>query len=251
MGICIALKLMNNKPLKLAAETSADALKVALLDRSVDPTLDLMGLIWSSCVLTWNNKICNRTSVKRDIDQAKAMTALSFRRWGSRQEQTSVDLLACEMRTNILVRDDRVKIERLKLSALRAFCWALEATITDRVDGYILASEMIGNNEKMGRVMEGNDLYSLLLSFIILKRPTNKELMRWMIDRQDEQLSAAASNVLDNRDDTSPFRPLLLCLVYPTMSIETLMREYNVRDGLQLVGAHIGAKMMKINKRLR
>jgi hypothetical protein len=78
------------------------------------------------------------------------------------------------------------------------------------------------------KLRELDTLYSDLLSYVGQDK-SRREIMRWMIDRGDERLIYAAKGVLDRSpaviSEVRPYRALMLCMLYPTMTLDEMRDE--------------------------
>ena len=166
-------------------------------------------------------------------------------------------LLHIETIANLLVRDKRVDIEKkINTSVLRFLTWSLTGHIEDRLRGFEIGSEMAGRKVQrwnIGELLEEN----ILLRYIILKRPSDVELLDWMIERRTKSFATAARRVmrdeLDLDSDLVPIEALLLSILHPTLSLQDLiadLRDEGVSEDdvvrcAQLVGAHRGKEKLR------
>lgn len=173
--------------------------------------------------------------------------------------------MEAEAVADLLVRDSRVDIERLDESTLRLMFWSLQSHVADRVKGFQKARGMVGSDWmeslEFGDLLEmKDDLYAKLSREIVLKRPSNEELIDWMIAQTGadrETFAFAAGGVLDDvlepDEDITPIWALLSVALYPSLTLEQLvnrLRESSVDQetitrSAQLIGAHLGAERLK------
>src|SRR6185436_15153568 len=77
--------------------------------------------------------------------------------------------------------------------------------------------------------LEQDTLYSIVLRFVILKRPTARELVDWMIELKDQRLAIAAHNIIGDKltldPELLPLEALLVAMLYPTLSLEDLIAD--------------------------
>lgn len=159
---------------------------------------------------------------------------------------------------DIVVRHPRVLVERMSpglVSWLVHDTWNLN--IRDRFYGAEKAAARVGGSNVSAH-LNGTDLYSILLRYIVLKHPSAVELMDWMIARDERQFTTAARLALPGARDehgtgeVEAYRALLSCLLYPHVSFEEwiarLSSEVNQNTLIlcaQLLGAHLGDAKMR------
>ena len=141
--------------------------------------------------------------------------------------------LRAEQVAEMLVQDDRVVVEDLNKSQLRLLSWSLLGHTRQLVDTMESASKFIGkkiDRWEIGGIIEDSSSYSLLLRYILLKRPSKLQLMDWIIDREDLNYSDPATRVLDNNLSLSsarvPIQALFMSLLYPKMKLEEILDQF-------------------------
>lgn len=218
--------------------------QAALSDPNFDPTHDFVGWVRATCYIHWNGKASNQTHIEREVRQVRKATSLSFPRWGMRD----ASLLELEARTDALVRDPRVRIERLTVEVRRILFWALEAHLTPTIDAMLALTGQA--RDELGRDLDQQGLHSLVLSFILLKRPSAEELLDWMIDLDNSELSECARSVVsgaDVQESLVPISTLLSHTLYPAQDTRELLSQVRasgvsattVIHTAQLLGAFI------------
>ncbi|CAH6419553.1 Hypothetical protein POVR2_LOCUS58 [uncultured virus] len=148
--------------------------------------------------------------------------------------------------TNIklLVASPKFRIERLNVKQIRFISFVLKDSLTDCITGAIYAADLISPGTTvsyLGKLMEETSIYSIVLTFIVLKRPSASDLLTWLIELQDRRLALAARYALDgidtgNADLLSIGRLLESCL-HPSAKPLMLTR----RDAC-LIGAYLGVE---------
>lgn len=129
-----------------------------------------------------------------------------------------------------ILEDDRVRVELMDLSTLRlALLWRESGTdhygskTEDKIRAYTLATGL--SSRELGQRLEQSDLYAMLLRFILVKLPDNQELVDWMIEQDSSDFQIVATSILTNRPVPAqllPFEVLLLCALYPIVSMADL-----------------------------
>ncbi|CAH6420435.1 Hypothetical protein POVR2_LOCUS158 [uncultured virus] len=73
-------------------------------------------------------------------------------------------------------------------------------------------------------VLASETTYFEILRYIVFKQPSALKLAKWMIALRDQDVAQAAAVVLDSTlsysDTVAPIRALLICLLYPTLSLD-------------------------------
>lgn len=165
-----------------------------------------------------------------------------------------------EVMIQTLAENKRVDVAALKLSTLRSLLWGLGSLIEDKIEGYIAASALVGRRitrREMGESIERNTTRSILLRYILLKQPTNAELVQRMIEQKNRELIRAAANVVSDeigRDmSIVALEALMLSMLYPTLNLRDLISDLRAEgvkreelaSSASLVGAHMGKKAIE------
>jgi hypothetical protein len=131
----------------------------------------------------------------------------------------------------------------------------------DRLIGCILANNLVGGSETsidsiLTSITTPQSLYFSLLQFILVKRPSGSEMMKWLIERQSAELRRAAREVCDNSkwdesDEVSVYRSLLEVIVYNVDGGELLQKTRGETRHMsaRLLGAYLGSKCVSGWKR--
>ena len=255
----------NNTILQEAAISHLSVFKTVLSDQRLDPMIELFKVVVNTWRLTHGRTglrlqatgTINKKRTKETADEVKMATSLSIYHYGLGQinlDWSPGPRTKDEAWTALLISDKRVRVEQLDLFSLRAFAWNLTATIHDRVSGFIYACSLVKTTisyERLGQRIEGASLYSITLRYIILKRPSNSELLDWMIEQNKPAFQLAGSNILDNEiasDVSIPFYALLTTLLYPKLGLSDLISELvdepDLADAVGLVGAQLGYQQL-------
>lgn len=156
-----------------------------------------------------------------------------------------------------LILSPRLLVEDLNEDTLRWIVGSWIDSVRDRMNGLVQAS---GSDLSVLSLLSGDDLHSLLLRLLIVKRPTKQELMKWMLEKKDKRLITSAQLVL--RDEISsdselvPIQALMLCLLYPgntyseqvSSLVASGLTEDELRLSKQLLAAYFGEKMKQERK---
>lgn len=160
-----------------------------------------------------------------------------------------------ELMIDALVKEKRVDVAKLEKSTLRSLFSGLGSLIEDKVDGYIAASNLVGrstNRAELEQVMEEKTLESILLRYLILKRPIGQELVQWMIEQKNREFGLAAANVVSDKigrdEQLVALEALMLSMLHPTLSLEDIIfdlraegvKEEELASPASLVGAYRG-----------
>lgn len=124
----------------------------------------------------------------------------------------------------------------MDLTTLKIVLRTLGSRAERRVEAWIGATRYEFHNKKvLDHVLEKGDTYSLLLKYILVKGPTPRELMSWMLSLKNADLIEAARLIIydesNGRDEEEvpsrlvPIRALMLSMLYPTLSLEDAMEE--------------------------
>jgi hypothetical protein len=115
----------------------------------------------------------------------------------------------------------------------------------------------MGNDADLLARMQNSDLIAQILRFIVLKQPTDRELLDWMISLKDKDIMLAARLVLgsesglDVSSTVNIVRGLLLSLLYPTMTLDEVIdllyddgySRGEIDETAMLIGAYIGERL--------
>lgn len=166
---------------------------------------------------------------------------------------------------SVLLTDKRVKIEELKKNEVRLlsrfFSSRLNAddiNCTLEEDAKCVSSFWSGRSIfVLVERMQQDDMYALLLRFILAKRPTNSELITWMQEQKNKQLVSAARSVVYDLGDVPseilPLRELMLFLLYPTLTLTEEMKNLTrervgrseIKAAMQLVSLFLTQKKIR------
>lgn len=234
----------------MAARHSEEIFRMLLADERIDPNTDIRGVLIAGTTLYHprNKELVTRIEQAGPYGESRHWIAMRENVHPTKDSATVAD---------ILIRDERVDIERMELGTLRLFLWILDPYLKDRLDGYVKGATASGNTnygreEVSRRIEDGTDLFSVVLRFIILKRPSGSELTKWMISQKNEKMILAARSIVEDTrvDDTEArwLRALLLIALYPTMDLEeslTFLKEERMDNGsialaAKISGAYLG-----------
>lgn len=146
-----------------------------------------------------------------------------------------------------VTRDDELM---LRIARKKNSKWLME-TMRDAVEGFELADSVFTRSSASKPIEElrRTGAYSPMLRFIFFKRPSGVELLDWMVARNGPATTAAATAVLEDRWDivnqSIPEQALMRVMLYPTLSVERLLRQMDElgvrnRTAAQLVGSFLG-----------
>lgn len=167
---------------------------------------------------------------------------------------------------HLLLASPKLRVEKLTPEEVRLLLRYIKVDIRDKIEGFNLAVRLVTRSnrqlvrEQAQKRAEGDDIYSLVLRFILLKSPTSLELVHWMIDLRDRSLVLAARTLLEaglisggdatgrEGDTLTPLRALMTCLLYPSLTVSDLISD--MRDeqasmeelllSIELVGVYYG-----------
>jgi hypothetical protein len=140
------------------------------------------------------------------------------------------------------------------MQSIRLFIWTLGLRILDKVKGFVLGESLSGvlAREQLGRVLERDGMYSMILRVILIKQPSGSQLLDWMVGMRDKKLSLAAESVISDSEcsdlELLPIRALILSILYPTLSVQDLVTDLRteganpdtIARAARLVGAYLG-----------
>lgn len=169
-----------------------------------------------------------------------------------------------ETAADVLIRDERFNIEELGSTDLWFALRSLRSHIAGRLEGFQKGREMAGSVrltdgelEALLELKDVDDVYPDLLRYIILKRPSNVELIDWMIESGEDAFMYASRQVLNDKPDVSqfdlvPIWALLSIMLYPTLTLTRVLDrlreagadQETITRTAQLIGAHIGASRL-------
>lgn len=241
----------TNQALKKAAAVDGAVFKLVLADKSIDPNKDLTGVLKAIITQQSNASQTKTRQIIADVEKSKPLTIRRYTDLYMIARRS--DVVTGEDSANALILDPRVKVENLSQTDARLFVYALEAQLYDGVRGSKLAGDIARTeitDARLGAQIES----SLLMRYILLKRPSGVELMDWCIARRDPAYEKAARQVVLSGGVTAtdptltPIESLFTIVLYPKLSVEELvygLREADVRsdaieDSAVLVGAYLG-----------
>lgn len=226
------LKLDSNLLLH-AAKKSRDMFRIVLADERVDPNLNL-------------TKMISSLLGRRSSELSSVLPSSSFSVPRSRRLDESC--------FNLLVQDSRFEIERLNIGDVRSLVWCLQDSIADNVLGFTSGGTRAGgttNTKHLGLAIEGKSIYSLLLRYLVLKRPSAQQLVQWMISLEDETLVLAARWTIGEHSEIeselAPIKAIMLLMLHPGISFDDILLELE-EEGIKqadrvLAGRLVGAWM--------
>lgn len=256
----------TNQALKKAAAIDGDVFKLVLADSELDPNKDLTAVLKAIITQQASHSQTKMRQILSDVEKSKPFTVRRYTDLGmiSGRELASPR----EEPANALILDPRIKVENLSQTDIRLFVYALESHLSDRVKGIETAAGIAGvqvttasalgappTTAQLGTEFER----SLLLRYIMLKRPSGVELLDWCIARRDPTYEKAARQVVLSGGvalsypELIPIESLYAIILYTKFSVEELLyglREAGVRpdvirDTAILIGAYLGQRAIE------
>lgn len=174
-------ELLTVELLKRAASDDPDTFAAVLSRATIDPSPYLIEMLRPEKSLVFgvdtSPNVLNKTSLAPQHDEYNYRAAKI---------------------ASILARDSRIKVENLSLEEVRLLLWRLGVKLPWMIQGYIRNALSLGvmtTKTDLGLRLEQDDVYGLLLRFIFIKRPTQLELVKWMIENANETFVLAARSV--------------------------------------------------------
>lgn len=239
----------NNEVLREAADL--ETLRALLADPRIDPLENVVRII-TSTIEPYLLELGSLTKLVRRVEDVMS-TPLHSPRYKDEEERRLGS--RTEVLTDTLVHDKRFRIEKLSIEVIRLLFWALEATMEENVNGFLLGA-LLASGDKYRRsevqstIEQENNLFGIVLSFVLLKRPSNSELVEWMIELRNSKLILAAKNIVEGRGlprDTEliPIQALMSCVLYPSLTLQEVIEELRDQgasdDSLLKAGELVGA----------
>lgn len=232
----------NNSLLDLAAAASTEMFQLVLSDQRIKPLASIVRIIKASRHAV--DKHTDDNNLFKSIADNPSLSVTSLNTSMGRRVVSVIDptLLELEQVASILAKDDRIQVEQLNTAQLRILAWALQGYTYPIVQAMIGASKLIDRSleaRSIGQVLDGSSSSSMLLRYILFKRPSSKiALLDWIIAARRHVYAAAADRMLEainlsNSKQLVPIEGLFLSLLYPKMSLEDViykLRQTGARD---------------------
>lgn len=143
----------------------------------------------------------------------------------------------------LLLEDERTEVEKLRSSTVGVMIHALGNSLSHKYEGARIALLEVGTSlsriptrEKIIEKAKASGTYSLVLSFILLKKPTRQELVKWMIKIRNRELQLVAQEVVAevNKEGEEAMPPdiklswaraLMWRMLYPGLTLSDIISD--------------------------
>lgn len=181
-----------------ASRVSSETMKAILADeRTILGCLDEVILSCSDVPHSEKLYIGEDVGIGDVLLAVMEKAVLSSSRYESEQDRINAREDGTESRANTLILDKRLQIENLNIRQVRLLFWALEATI----EGDLERMSLHLDRAVLSRAIEEDSSRGLVLRFLILKRPTKSDLLRWTKDA-DTEVALLLSMYLESTTST-------------------------------------------------
>jgi len=180
-----------------ARENNADVFQLLLEESPVDININLSQLIIaSSPELKYNKKLVDRLNEQLVTNKKCGMGCI------------------CEERiSNMIALSNKLDMDAMSREQTRLLIWSILNHVRDRIDGLIAGNVNLTRSQLDDLIVMGDDHYSSLLRFVVIKRPTSRQVMDWFTKHGDtnaiEAVRSVSMDTLPKSGRAIPFAALM------------------------------------------